>query len=112
MPIAAKRFFGVVLPTMVTRSFADFLEQEGAVSFDIEGEGQWSFRFGSDEPVTTGLKPDATLALWFDKVSFEAFLGGTLVATAAIRTGAIRFRGTDFTLLEVFGRILRPPSKD
>src|SRR5437660_10251195 len=112
MGMAARRFFDVVLPTMVTRSFADFLEQQGAISFDVEGEGQWTFSFGSDEPVTSGLKPDATVALWFEKKSFEAFLDGTLVATAALREGKIRFRGSDFTLLEVFGRILRPPSKD
>jgi hypothetical protein len=112
--LTPKRFFEVVLPHMVLRSFGDFLKQQGTMSFEIEGEGggQWSFTFGKEEPVLPGLAPAATLQLKFTRASFDGFIEGTLDVVAAVRAKEVTARGRDFYLLEAFGRLLKPPSRD
>jgi hypothetical protein len=110
--MSPKRFFEVALPHMVVRSFIDFLQTQGSISFDIRNGGQWTFTFASDQPVSAGLKPDATLKLAFTRRAFEAFLGGTLDPVDALRRREIVCAGTDFHLLEAFGRILQPPKTD
>jgi hypothetical protein len=107
-----KRFFEVALPNMVARSFMDFLENEGRISFDIKGGGQWTFVFGSEEPVQPGLDKQAELKLTFTRKAFDAFIDGTLDTLEAVQTKQVTAAGTDFDLLEAFGRILRPPTMD
>jgi hypothetical protein len=98
-----QRFFDKILPAMVLKQFDSFLEQDGCMSFDIKDVGQWSFTFGNEEPVKTGLEPEAGLKLTFTKTAFEKFIDGSLDVMAAV--------GREFILLENFGRILRPPQK-
>ena len=105
------RFFGKVLPALVVSQFDSFLEQDGCISFDITGVGQWSFTFGTEEPVAPGLNADAGLKLTFTRVAFEKFIDGTLDVIAAVQSKEISARGREFILLENFGRILRPPQK-
>jgi hypothetical protein len=107
-----KRFFEVALPNMVARSFMDFLENQGRISFDIKGAGQWTFVFGSEEPVQRGLDKAAELKLTFTRKAFDAFVEGTLDTVEAVQTKQVTAEGTDFDLLEAFGRILRPPRMD
>ena len=107
-----KRFFEVALPHMVARSFMDALQQQGSISFDVKNGGQWTFTFGSEEPVNRGLKPNAELKLMFTRRAFDGFLEGTLDTVEALRRREVVAIGTDFDLLEAFGRILRPPTAD
>ena len=107
-----KRFFEVALPRMVARSFMDALQQQGSLSFDVKGGGQWTFSFGSEAPVSRGLRPDAELKLTFTRRAFDAFLDGTLSTVDAVRRREVMAVGTAFELLEAFGRILRPPTTD
>src|SRR6187402_226024 len=100
-----KRFFEVALPNMVARSFMDFLENQGRIAFDIKGGGQWTFVFGSEEPVQQGLIKDAELKLTFTRRAFDAFIEGTLDTVAAVQKREVVAAGTDFDLLEAFGRI-------
>lgn len=106
------RFFTTVLPQLVLRDFHAYLEQQGTLTFDIKGAGQWSFSFGTDEPVTEGLKDAPGLALTFTQPAFEGFLDGSIDVLAAVQAGEVTAKGTDFMLLEAFGRLLRPPSQD
>jgi hypothetical protein len=106
-----KRFFEKVVPALVMQSFFDFLEQQGAIAFDVKGAGQWTFVFGSEEPVVPGLNADAELTLTFTKKAFEGFVDGTLDVVAAVQARDISGQG-DFALLEAFGRILRPPAQN
>jgi len=106
-----RRFFEKVVPALVMQSFYDFLEQQGAISFDVKGAGEWSFVFGSEEPVVTGLKPDAELKLAFTKKAFEGFVDGSLDVVAAVQAREVSGEG-DFALLESFARILRPPAQN
>lgn len=107
-----KRFFEVALPSMVARSFMDFLENQGSIAFDVKGGGQWTFTFGSEEPVNPGLKAGAELKLTFTRKAFDAFVEGTLDTVEAVSRREVVAAGTDFDLLEAFGRILRPPTMD
>jgi hypothetical protein len=106
------RFFEVALPHMVARTFVDFLQTQGAIGFDIRNVGQWTFTFGSEVPVTPGLKPHAQLKLYFTKRAFEEFVAGTLDCAGALERREIVASGTDFHLLEAFGRVLQPPKAD
>lgn len=108
----ARRFFEVVLPNLVLRDLHTYLEHQGTISFDVKGAGQWSFTFGSVEPVAAGLAENPDLALAFSAPAFEAFLGGNLDVAEAVRTREVTASGREFMLLEVFGRLLRPPAKD
>lgn len=105
-----ERFFQVQLPQMVLQSFQDFLLQSGTLHFDIEG-ARWTFVFGSDEPVREGHLDAADLSLTFTARAFAAFLDGSLDILAAVRAGEVSGSG-DYALLEDFGRLLHPPSKD
>lgn len=107
-----KRFFEVALPSMVARSFMDFLQSQGRISFDVRGGGQWTFTFGNEEPVKAGIDPEAELRLTFTRKAFDAFVEGTLDTVAAVQTRQVTAAGTEFELLEAFGRILRPPTMD
>src|SRR5688572_16232751 len=107
-----RRFFEVVLPHMVARSFLDFLQSQGRIAFDIRGGGQWTFTFGIEEPVRRGCDPQAELRLTFTRRAFDAFLEGTLDTVVAVQKREVAATGTDFDLLEAFGRILRPPAQD
>jgi hypothetical protein len=107
-----KRFFEVALPNMVARSFMDFLQNQGRISFDIKPGGQWTFVFGSEEPVRRGLDLEAELKLTFTRRAFDAFVDGTLDTIVAVQKREVTAAGTDFELLETFGRILRPPTMD
>ena len=107
-----KRFFEVALPNMVARSFMDFLQNQGRISFDIKPGGQWTFVFGSEEPVRRGLDIEAELKLTFTRRAFDAFVDGTLDTIVAVQKREVTAAGTDFELLETFGRILRPPTQD
>jgi hypothetical protein len=106
-----KRFFEVILPALVLKQFDSFLEQEGCISFDVTGIGQWSFTFGTEEPVVAGLKPDAGLRLTFTPKAFDSFIDGSLDVVAAVQSRQVTAKGKEFILLENFGRILRPPQK-
>jgi hypothetical protein len=97
---------------MVARSFMEFLESQGRISFDIKSGGQWTFRFGNEEPVKSGLDPEAELKLTFSRKAFDAFVDGTLDTVEAVQKREVTAAGTDFDLLEAFGRILRPPTQD
>lgn len=105
------RFFEKVVPALVMQSFYDFLEQEGAIAFDVKDGGQWTFIFGSEEPVQPGLAPDAQLKLTFTRKAFDGFVDGSLDVVAAVQAKEVTGRG-DFVLLEAFGRILRPPAQN
>ncbi|MBK7857637.1 MAG: hypothetical protein IPJ65_03205 [Archangiaceae bacterium] len=107
-----KRFFEVALPNMVARSFMDFLQTQGRISFDIRGAGQWTFRFGTEEPVKKGLEPGSELRLTFTRRAFDAFVNGTLDTAEAVQRREVVAAGSAFELLEAFGRILRPPTVD
>ena len=106
-----KRFFDKVLPALVLKEFDSFLEQDGCMTFDIKDVGQWTFTFGTEEPVKTGLDPEAGLKLTFTKSAFEKFIDGSLDVMAAVQAREVTARGREFILLENFGRILRPPQK-
>jgi hypothetical protein len=106
-----QRFFEVILPALVLRQFNEFLEQEGCLSFDVPGVGQWSFTFGTEEPVTPGLNPEAGLRLTFTRTAIEKFIDGSLNVVAAVQAKEVTARGREFILLENFGRILRPPQR-
>jgi hypothetical protein len=108
-PIA--RFFDKLLPALVIKQFDTFLEQDGCISFDVTGVGQWSFTFGTEEPIAPGLNPEAGLKLTFTKGAFEKFIDGTLDVMVAVQKKEVTARGREFILLENFGRILRPPQK-
>ncbi|HEY0881221.1 MAG TPA: SCP2 sterol-binding domain-containing protein [Archangium sp.] len=103
-----EQFFQRQLPVLVLQSLHDFVLQEGLVHF-VVGDDTWSFAFGAEEPIQRGLVGDADLELRFSQSAFEQFLEGTLDAPAAVRAGEVSGSG-DFTLLERFARILRPPS--
>lgn len=105
------RFFDKLLPALVIKQFDTFLEQDGCISFDITDVGQWSFTFGTEEPVNPGLDANAGLKLTFTKGAFEKFIDGTLDVMVAVQKKEITARGREFILLENFGRILRPPQK-
>lgn len=107
-----KRFFEVVLPHLVLRAFDDFIQQEGTLAFDVRGVGQWSFTFGSEEPVTTGLKEGAGLTLSFTPPAFEGFIDGSLDLMAAVARRDITAKGGKLHLLEAFSRVLKPPASD
>ncbi|GMU60481.1 MAG: hypothetical protein AMXMBFR34_22440 [Myxococcaceae bacterium] len=106
-----RRFFEKVVPALVMQSFYDFLEQEGSISFDVKDAGQWTFVFGSEEPVQRGLTKDAALKLTFTKKAFDGFVDGSLDVVAAVQAKEVTGKG-DFSLLEAFGRILRPPAQN
>ncbi len=106
-----KRFFDKILPALVLKQFDSFLEQDGCISFDVKDAGQWSFAFGTEEPVKTGLDPEAGLKLTFTKGAMEKFIDGSLDVMAAVQAREVTARGREFILLENFGRILRPPQK-
>ncbi len=107
-----RRFFEVALPNMVARSFMDFLQNQGRISFDVRGGGQWTFVFGSEEPVKPGFDREAELQLTFTRKAFDAFIDGTLDTVEAVQKREVTAAGTGFELLEAFGRILRPPTQD
>jgi hypothetical protein len=107
-----KRFFEIALPHMVARSFVDFLQTQGAIGFDIKNGGQWTFTFGTEAPVTVGLKPGAQLKLYFTRRAFDAFIAGTLDCAEALQRREVVAIGADYHLLEAFGRILQPPKAD
>lgn len=111
IPDKVFRFFQVVLPHLVLRSFDGFLERQGSIAFDIKDSGKWTFHFGSEECVSVGFKEDAELRLTFTRKAFEAFLDGTLDVVAAVQAREVTAKGRDFLLLEEFGRILRPPAR-
>src|SRR6266496_2794964 len=99
--MAENRFFEVALPNMAARSFGDFLQVQGAIAFDIAGEEQWTFTFGSQEPVAKGLNPKADLTLRFTRDAFDAFVEGTLDTVAAVKAReVVLLGGNDFSLLE------------
>ncbi len=106
-----KRFFEVILPALVLKQFDSFLEQDGCISFDVTGVGQWSFTFGTEEPVAPGLDPAAGLKLTFTPKAIAAFIDGSLDVVAAVQAREVTAKGREFLLLENFGRILRPPEK-
>lgn len=106
-----KRFFEKILPALVIKQFDTFLEQEGCISFDVTGIGQWSFTFGTEEPVASGLDAEAGLKLTFTQTAFEKFIDGSLDVVEAVQKKEVVARGREFILLENFGRILRPPQK-
>ncbi|GEM_PF-3240493 len=106
-----QRFFEKLLPAMVVKQFDSFLEQDGVMSFDITGVGQWTFTFGVEEPVKPGLADDAGLKLTFTEEAFAKFCDGTLDVVGAVQKKEVIARGREFILLENFGRILRPPQK-
>ncbi|MBS1153435.1 MAG: hypothetical protein H6Q89_5133 [Myxococcaceae bacterium] len=108
-PIA--RFFEKLLPALVLKQFDSFLEQDGCISFDVTGAGQWSFTFGTEEPIATGLDPDAGLKLTFTRGAFDKFIDGTLDVIEAVQKKEVTARGREFILLENFGRLLRPPQR-
>ena len=110
-PMPIKRFFEVILPALVLTQFDEFLEQDGCLSFDITGVGQWSFTFGTEEPVATGLDPKAGLKLTFTPKAIASFIAGSLDVVAAVQAKEVTAKGREFILLENFGRILRPPQK-
>ena len=110
-PTPIKRFFEVLLPALVLKQFNEFLEQEGCISFDVTSVGQWSFTWGTEEPVATGLDPLAGLRLTFTPKAMQSFIDGTLDVVAAVQAKEITAKGREFLLLETFGRILRPPQK-
>lgn len=107
-----KRFFEVALPHMVARSFVDFLQCQGRITFDVRPGGQWTFIFGDEEPVRRGRDPNAQLHLVFSRRAFDAFIDGTLDTVAAVQKREVVFAGTHVELLEAFGRILHPPTMD
>ena len=107
-----RRFFEVALPSMVARSFVDFLQNQGRIGFDVRGAGHWTFVFGSEEPVRRGIDPDAELKLTFTRKAFDAFIEGTLDTVDAVAKREVTALGTEFELLEAFGRVLRPPATD
>ena len=109
---ATTRFFNVVLPQLVLREFHTFLEQQGTITFDVTGAGQWSFTFGTEEPVVAGLKEKPGLALTFTQKAFDGFLDGSLDIAAAVQAREVTAKGDDFMLLEAFGRLLHPPARD
>ena len=109
--IPIKRFFEVILPALVLKQFDAFLEQEGCISFDVTGVGQWSFTFGTEEPVASGLSAEAGLRLTFTPSAIEKFIDGSLDVVAAVQAREVTAKGNQFVLLENFGRILRPPQK-
>ena len=111
-PAGVARFFDVMLPQLVLRDFQTFLEQQGTITFDVQGAGQWSFSFGTDEPVAKGLKDAPELALTFTQKAFDGFIDGSLDVLAAVQAREVTAKGTDFMLLESFGRLLHPPAKD
>ena len=78
----------------------------------IRNGGQWTFTFGTEEPVKRGLKPDCELKLMFTRRAFDAFLEGNLDTLEAVRRREVIAIGSAFELLEAFGRILRPPTTD
>src|SRR3954469_18655681 len=106
-----KRFFEVILPALVLKQFNEFLEQDGCISFDVTGVGQWSFTWGTEEPVTKKLEPDAGLRLTFTEKAMNQFIDGSLDVIAAVQAKEVTAKGKEFLLLENFGRILRPPQK-
>ncbi len=106
-----QRFFAKALPEMVSKQFDTFLEQDGILSFDITGVGQWTFTFGIEEPISPGLAEDAGLKLTFTQAAFEKLVDGTLDVLAAVQKREVSAKGREFILLENFGRILRPPQK-
>ncbi len=108
---AINRFFQKLLPALVLKQFDTFIEQDGCISFDVAGVGQWSFTFGTEEPVATGLDEEAGLKLTFTTAAFEKFIDGTLDVAAAVQKREVTARGREFGLLENFGRILRPPAR-
>jgi len=112
MDLSPKRFFEQMLPSLVLASFHDFLEREGSLAFDVAGAGQWTLTFGSDEPVSSGLKPGAALTLTFCRGAFEKFIDGSLDIGEAVGAKQITARGSDFTMIEAFARLLRPPASD
>ena len=101
---------------MVARLLGHFVRRPGRVEddlhFDIADAGQWSFTFGTEEPIAKGLKDEAGLKLKFTRAAFEQFVAGTLDVGAAVSAKQVTAVGTDFMLLESFGRILRPPQDD
>jgi hypothetical protein len=107
-----KRFFEIALPHMVARQFVEYIESEGAISFDVRNGGQWTFTFGVEAPVQRGLKPDAQLKLTFTRRAFDAFIEGTLDTVRAVQMREVVAQGAGIELLELFGRILRPPAQD
>src|SRR5262245_12787908 len=107
-----KRFFEVALPHMLVRSLADFLEAKGAIVFEVRGVGQWSFVFGSDQPVRRGYVDEAGLRLTVTRKAFDQFLHGTLDTAKALAHKEVLAVGTQFELLEAFARILEPPATD
>lgn len=107
-----KRFFEVQLPQMVLRSFFDHLQQEGTITFDVKDAGQWSFTFGSEEPIKPGLADKPGLALTFTRQAFLQLVDGTLDVTAAVQKKEVTVKGRDFLLFENFGRLLAPPATD
>ena len=111
VPEQINRFFDKLLPALVLKDFDNFLEQDGCISFDITGIGQWTFTFGTEEPIAKGLDAAAGLKLTFTVGAFEKFIDGTLDVIAAVQKKEVTARGREFILLENFGRILRPPQK-
>ncbi|MHB8875102.1 MAG: hypothetical protein ACYC8T_15560 [Myxococcaceae bacterium] len=111
-PGGTQRFFEVVLPHLVVRDLHTYIQHQGALTFDIQGVGGWTFTFGSEEPVRPGLVDDAELALTFTAAAFDAFLDGSLDVGAAVRAREVSATGREFGLLEVFGRLLHPPSQN
>src|SRR4051794_20248900 len=97
-----RRFFEVALPQMVARSFIDFVQSQGSIAFEVRGGGQWTFTFGSEEPVKRGMKLDAELKLTFTRRAFDAFIEGTLDTVLAVQRREVMATGTAFELLEAF----------
>src|SRR5947209_1836064 len=105
-PTPVKRFFEVILPALVLKQFDQFLEQDGCLSFDVTGVGQWSFTFGTEEPVAAGLDPGAGLRLTFTPAAMAKFIDGSLEVVKAVQAREVTAKGKEFILLENFGRIL------
>ncbi len=104
---SAPSFFGRRLPALIVSRLMEYLAWKGSIGFDVVGQGQWTFEFGSDDPVVEGLRRDADLILRFSGAAFDAFVGGTLDAATAVAKGDVTAKG-DLRLLDAFGRLLDP----
>jgi hypothetical protein len=106
-----EHFFLHLLPAMMVRNCEELISQPGILCFSIGATQRWTIEFGSLEPVVRGAREECDLFLKFTPGAFGAFVSGTLDFSDAFAKREVSAAGTEYELLERFGRVLSPPSQ-
>lgn len=86
--------FTQLIANAIEEKPAMFLSERGTVAFVVEGDRDFSVRYGNlKEPLAWGADQDADLRMTTDRAGLGRIIDGTIDAEQDISSGALRLEG-------------------